>query len=92
MEWGHELYNYGHLLQAAVARLRTHGHDQMVEVARRVADHICVAFGEEGIQSVCGHPEIELGLMEFARATGEERYLRQAQLFIDRRGHNVLSD
>ena len=37
LEWGHELYNYGHLLQAAVARLRTHGEDQLVTVARRVA-------------------------------------------------------
>ncbi|WP_285241227.1 glycoside hydrolase family 127 protein [Arthrobacter sp. G.S.26] len=92
LEWGHELYNYGHLLQAAVARLRTHGEDELVGIARRVADHICHTFGPEGIQSVCGHPEIELGLMEFSRATGEERYRDQARLFIDRRGHGVLDD
>jgi DUF1680 family protein len=92
LEWGHELYNYGHLLQAAVARLRTHGEDHLTVVARRVADHICTTFGENGIKSVCGHPEIEVGLMEFARATGEDRYRHQAQLFIERRGHNVLND
>ncbi|PYI37467.1 hypothetical protein CVS30_15085 [Arthrobacter psychrolactophilus] len=92
LEWGHELYNYGHLLQAAVARLRTHGEDALVALARRVADHICETFGPDGIQSVCGHAEIELGLMEFARATGEGRYLEQARLFIERRGHHSLAD
>ncbi|WP_311215142.1 MULTISPECIES: beta-L-arabinofuranosidase domain-containing protein [unclassified Arthrobacter] len=92
LEWGHELYNYGHLLQAAVARLRSHGEDALVAVARRVANHICETFGEDGIQSVCGHPEIELGLLEFARATGNDRYRHQAQLFIDRRGHGHLAD
>lgn len=92
LEWGSELYNYGHLLQAAVARLRTTGPDRLLEIATHVADHICETFGEDGIQSVCGHPEIELGLIEFARATGEERYRHQAELFLERRGHHVLDD
>lgn len=92
MEWGHELYNYGHLLQAAVARLRTTGPDELLEIATKVADHICDTFGDGGLETVCGHPEIELGLIEFARATGEERYRRQAELFLERRGHQVLKD
>ena len=33
LEWGHELYNYGHLLQAAVARRRTTGDDEFVAIA-----------------------------------------------------------
>lgn len=92
LEWGSELYNYGHLLQAAVARYRTHGPDQLAEIATRVADHICETFGEGAIESVCGHPEIELGLIEWARVTGNERYRRQAELFLERRGHHVLDD
>ncbi len=92
LEWGHELYCYGHLLQAAVARARTRGDDQFVEIARRAADHVCAAFGPNGIERVGGHPEIELGLVEFARLTGEERYLDQATLFVDRRGHHTLRD
>jgi DUF1680 family protein len=92
LEWGHELYCYGHMLQAAVARARTGRADEFVAVARRVADHVCAAFGDGGIERVGGHPEIELGLVEMARVTGEERYLHQAKLFIDRRGHETLAD
>ncbi|WP_165067660.1 glycoside hydrolase family 127 protein [Marisediminicola senii] len=89
---GHELYCYGHLLQAAVARGRTTGDDLLVQIARRAADHLCEVFGDGGIESVCGHPEIEVGLVEFARYTNEPKYLQQAKLFIDRRGHGVLGD
>lgn len=48
---GHELYCTGHLLQAAVARVRTLGNageDRLVEVARRAADHVCREFGAGG--------------------------------------------
>jgi DUF1680 family protein len=92
LEWGHELYCYGHLLQAAVARLRTGHDDLLVQVARAVADHIVEEFGPEGRQQICGHPEVELGLAEFGRATGDRRYLDQAALFIERRGHATLAD
>ena len=92
LEWGHELYCYGHLLQAAVARGRTFGDDLLVEVARRAADHVCETFGVGGIERVCGHPEIEVALVEFSRYTGEEKYLEQAKLFVERRGHHTLAD
>jgi DUF1680 family protein len=92
LEWGHELYCYGHMLQAAVARARTGKTDRFVEVARRAADHVCETFGQGKIERVGGHPEIELGLVELARLTGEERYLYQAALFIERRGHQTLTD
>ncbi|WP_302893322.1 glycoside hydrolase family 127 protein [Actinomadura luzonensis] len=92
LEGGHELYNTGHLLQAAVARLRTHGEDDLVRLARRAADHVCRVFGPDGRAGICGHPEIEVGLAEFGRATGEDRYVEQARLFLDRRGHGTLRD
>ena len=92
LEWGHELYCYGHMLQAAVARARTFGEDEFVVIARRAADHVCATFGPGGIERVGGHPEIELGLVELARLTGEERYLAQASLFLERRGHQTLED
>jgi DUF1680 family protein len=92
LEWGHELYNDGHLLQAAVARARTSGSDEFFEVARRVAEHVCDTFAEGGIERVCGHPEIELGLVEFGRETGEQRYVDQAALFVERRGRGTLGE
>ena len=88
---GHELYCLGHLFQAAVARLRTHGPDRLVEVARRAADHVCREFGPEGRAEICGHPGIEVGLAELGRALAEPRYLDQARLFVDRRGHGSLA-
>jgi len=94
LEWGHELYCIGHLLQAAVARARTRpdADDGLVEVARCAADLVCSVFGPGGIESVCGHAEIEPALVEFARVTGDERYLDQAALFVERRGRGVLRD
>ncbi|AEG42896.1 glycoside hydrolase family 127 protein [Isoptericola variabilis] len=88
---GHELYCTGHLLQAAVARLRTVGHDRFVEVARRAADHVCREFGVDGRDGICGHPEIEVGLAELGRALGEPRYTEQARLFVERRGRGTLA-
>ncbi|WP_125776015.1 glycoside hydrolase family 127 protein [Antribacter gilvus] len=87
---GHELYCTGHLLQAAVARVRTVGEDLLVEVARRAADQVCREFGPGGREGLCGHPEIELGLAELGRALGEPRYTEQARLFVERRGRGLL--
>ncbi len=90
LESGHELYCFGHLFQAAVARLRTGYDDVLPQVARRLADHVDREFGPDGREGVCGHPEIEMALVEFARATGERRYLELARLFVERRGTGTL--
>lgn len=90
LEKGHELYCTGHLLQAAVARARTHPDDPLVRVARRAADLVCEEFGAAGREAVCGHPEVELGLVELGRAVGEPRYVEQARLFLERRGRGLL--
>ena len=93
-EWGHELYNVGHLLQAAVARLRTgfDTSDPLVRIALRAAEHVCDTFGEGGLERVGGHPEIEVALVELYRATGREEFLTQARVFLDRRGSGTLAD
>ena len=92
LEWGHELYCYGHLIQAGVAQARARGEGELAKIARRAADHVCATFGPGGTEGVCGHPEIETALVELARATGEQRYLDQAALFVARRGHRTLAD
>ncbi|MEV1064363.1 beta-L-arabinofuranosidase domain-containing protein [Streptomyces sp. NPDC050263] len=92
LEWGHELYCYGHLIQAGVAQSRARGEGELAKIARRAADQVCAAFGPDGIEGVCGHPEIETALVELARTTGEQRYLDQAALFVERRGRHTLAD
>lgn len=92
MEWGHELYCAGHLIQAAVAVSRSGGPQAFVDLALRVADHVVAEFGERGRQTLDGHPEIETALVELYRLTGDRRYLDQAKLFVDRRGHRTLDD
>lgn len=91
-EWGHELYCAGHLLQAAVAVIRAGGPETFLGVAQRLADHICDEFANGRRETLCGHPEIETALVELYRATREDRYLEQARLFVERRGHKILDD
>lgn len=47
-------------------------------------------FGENGMNRVCGHAEVEMGLVELARSTGEERYLEAARALIERRGRGTI--
>ncbi len=52
LEWGHELYCYGHLIQAGVAQARAAGGGELLEVAKRAADHVCEVFMNG--RGVCG--------------------------------------
>jgi len=94
LEWGHELYCLGHLFQAAVARVRTRpdADDGLLGIAVRAADLVCAEFGADGRDGICGHAEVEVGLAELSRATGDPRYLEQARLFVERHGHGTLRD
>ncbi|QDE36095.1 glycoside hydrolase family 127 protein [Microbacterium foliorum] len=94
LQWGHELYCLGHLFQAAVARVRTRpdADDGLVDVARRAADLVCREFGADGRDAICGHAEVEVGLAELGRALGEQRYVDQAELFVERHGRGSLGE
>lgn len=89
---GHELYNAGHMYEAAVAHWRVTGKRNFLDVAIRNADLVCEVFGSgpEQNKGVPGHEEIEIGLVKLYRATGDEKYLRQAKHFIDMRGRKDL--
>lgn len=84
----HELYNAGHLMEAAVAYFHATGKRKFLDIMARYADHIATVFGPQPGQKrgYCGHPEIELALVRLARATGEQRYLDLAKFFVDERG------
>ncbi len=85
---GHELYNVGHLYEAAVAYWQATGKRKLLDVAIKNADLICRVFGsgEGQLKGVPGHEEIEIGLVKLYRATGDPKYLRQAKFFVDMRG------
>lgn len=84
----HELYCAGHLIEAGVAHYQATGKRTLLDVVRRYADYIDTVFGRGPGQKrgYCGHEEIELALVKLYRTTGEDRYLRLAQYFIDERG------
>jgi DUF1680 family protein len=89
---GHELYNVGHMYEAAVAHFRATGKRSFLDVAIKNADLVCRFFGPEPGQriDVPGHEEIEIGLVRLYRVTGDEKYLRQAKFFVDMRGRKDL--
>jgi len=90
LDFGHELYCAGHLIQAAIAFKRAVGDDRLLEIVRRFVAHIEMVFGPGKKEEACGHPEIEMALVELSRLTGEEQYLHLAQFFVDQRGKKKM--
>ncbi len=88
LRWSHELYNVGHLYEAAVAHFLATGKRSLLEVALKSADHVDREFGPGKRVDPPGHEEIEIGLVKLYRVTGEERYLKLAKFFLDARGRN----
>lgn len=85
-ESSHELYNAGHLYEAAVAHYQATGKRTLLDVAIKNANLIDHLFGWGKIEKVPGHQEIEIGLVKLFRVTGERKYLELAKFFLDRRG------
>ncbi|HEY1861277.1 MAG TPA: beta-L-arabinofuranosidase domain-containing protein, partial [Gemmataceae bacterium] len=86
IQFGHELYCAGHLIEAAVAYQQATGKGKFLEVACKLADHIDSVFGPGKKIDACGHEELELALVKLYRATNEKKYLKLAQFFLDTRG------
>lgn len=89
--WGnlsiaHQLYNLGHLYEAAVAHHQATSKTSLLDIATKTADLLVETFGPGKIESTGGHPEIELGLVKLYRETGKLEYLNLAKFFIDVRG------
>lgn len=84
----HELYCAGHMIEAAVAYYDATGKRKLLDAMCKFADHIDDVFGpEEGkLRGYDGHQEIELALVKLYRATGNERYRKLSEFFIDERG------
>jgi DUF1680 family protein len=85
----HELYDAGHLFEAAVANYQATGDKALLNIAIKEANLLCDTFGP-GTNKLNhiwpGHEIVEMGLAKLYRATGDERYLKLAKFFIDVRG------
>ena len=90
----HELYNMGHLYEAAVAYAQATGKTKLLDVAEKSAQHVNRVIFEgdpnyndgQPVMQAPGHEEIELGLVKLYNYTGKQLYLDMAKRFLDIRG------
>lgn len=84
----HELYNAGHLYEAAAVHYAATGKKNFLDIALKNADLMVKTFGEveNKIHTVPGHQIIETGLIKLYQITGKEDYLDLAKYFLDHRG------
>lgn len=82
----HELYNVGHMYEAAVAHYIATGERTLLDVALKNADLVKSEFGWGKREAAPGHQEIEIGLVKLYQVTGNTDYLDLAKFFLDVRG------
>jgi uncharacterized protein len=89
----HELYCLGHLIEAGVALRDATGRRDLLEIAVPYADLVEATFGDGPGKrpGYCGHPEIELALVRLSRLTGDRKYFRLAQSFLEHRGEKFFA-
>ncbi len=85
----HELYNAGHLYEAAAVHHLATGKKNFLDIATSNADLMVETFGPGKIETVPGHQIIETGLIKLYRITGKKDYLELAKYFLDGRGKTV---
>lgn len=82
----HELYNCGHLYEAAVAHYAATGKKTLLNVAIKNADLLVKDFGPGKLEFGPGHQIVEMGLIRLYHTTGKKDYLQLAKFFLDVRG------
>ena len=83
----HELYNLGHMYEAAVAWFQATGKRNFLDIALKSAALVDSVFGADKLRDIPGHQEIEIGLVRLYRVTGDDKYLNLAKYFLDERGY-----
>lgn len=85
----HELYNAGHLIEAALAHQQHYKNGKLLDPICKYVDLLCSVFGPGPgqIHGYPGHPEIELALVRLYYRTEQKRYLDLATYFITERGN-----
>ncbi|RPI01877.1 MAG: glycoside hydrolase family 127 protein [Ignavibacteriae bacterium] len=85
----HELYNSGHLFEAAAAHYHATGKRNFLELALKNADLLVQTFGPGKLSMPPGHQIVETGLIKLYRITGNEKYVQLAKYFLDVRGDST---
>jgi len=85
-ELSHELYNSGHLFEAAVAHYNATGKRNLLDIALKNADLLVSVFGPDKRHVAPGHEIVEMGLVKLYRVTKKKEYLDLAKFFIEMRG------
>jgi uncharacterized protein len=85
-ELSHELYNAGHLYEAAAAHYQATKKTNLLNIALKNADLVCSVFGPDKKHVAPGHEIVEMGLVKLYRITGKKEYLATAKFFIEERG------
>ena len=84
----HELYNLGHMVDAACAHYQATGSTKFLNIAKRYADCVVKEVGSKEGQAciVPGHQIAEMALARLYVITGEKKYLDEAKFLLDYRG------
>jgi uncharacterized protein len=82
----HEDFSSGHMFEGAVAHYEATGKRTFLDVATRLADCFDATFGPGKRDGLSGHEGIELAWVRLYRATGEQRYLKLAEFYLNERG------
>ena len=85
-ELSHELYNSGHLYEAAVAHYQATGKHNLLNIAIKNANLLVSVFGPDKMHVAPGHEIVEMGLVKLYRVTGDKHYLELAKFFLEQRG------
>lgn len=90
----HELYNLGHMVDAACAHYQATGSTKFLDIARRYADCVVREVGPKAGQAtvVPGHQIAEMALARLYVITGEKKYLDEAKYLLDYRGKTSIKD
>lgn len=79
----HELYDMGHLFEAATAHYWATGKRNFLDVGVKAADLLVATFGPGKRAIWPGHEITEMGLVRMYRATDNLQYLNLAKFLID---------
>ena len=90
----HELYNLGHMVDAACAHYQATGSTKFLDIAKRYADCVIKEVGPNPGQAcvVPGHQIAEMALARLYVLTGEKKYLDEAKFLLDFRGKTQRHD